>query len=66
MPTRDFIEDAMAIIDQDPELNFMFIGGHYNSTIAFARGKVPNIHHLEWLKQRFDEFYEAMKIELSE
>lgn len=56
----------MVIIDQDPELNFMFIGGHYGSTIAFARAKVPNLAHLEWLKKRFDEFYEGLKIDLKD
>jgi len=66
MASRDFIDDAMDIIDQDPELNFMFIGGHFGSRVALARAKIPSLAHLEWLKQRFDEFYEAMKVDLKD
>lgn len=64
--TLDFIEDAMIVLEEDRDFNFMLIGGHYNSRRAVARGRVPSKRHLEWLKQRFDEFYEEMKKELPE
>jgi hypothetical protein len=64
--TLDFIEDAMSCLEKDEDFNFMLIGGHYNSRRAIARGRVPTKRHLEWLKLRFEEFYEEMKQELPE
>lgn len=62
--TTDFIEDAIDCLQKDEDFNFMLVGGHYNSRRAILRGRIPSRKHLEWLKRRFNEFYEEMAAEL--
>jgi hypothetical protein len=64
MASRDFVDDAMQTLDQDPDLNFLFIGGHHGSRVAIARGKVEKTANLIWLRERFEEFYAQMEIDL--
>jgi hypothetical protein len=65
VPTSDWIEDAVDLLEKDEEFGFVLIGGHYNATKAYRRARVSTQPQLEWLKRRFDEWYEQTKAELT-
>ena len=61
--TDDWIEDAIDSLEKG-DCGYLLIAANYESPKCHKATNIPTIEHLEWMKLRFDEIYETLKLKL--
>lgn len=61
--TEDWINDAIDSLEES-DCGYLLIAANYESPKCHEATNIQSIAHLEWMKRRFDEIYERLKLKL--
>jgi hypothetical protein len=62
--TCDFIEDAMDILNADPECYHVLIAAHFGSPMVFRSVKLPTREGLDWMRRKVTEALDEIDAQL--
>ena len=63
--TEDFINDAIDSLEKG-DCGYLLIAANYESPKCHKASNILTLEHLEWMKRRFDEIYERLKLKLND